>query len=135
MRSVVGIGEAVYAFKDNRLAAFDTFAMLIPKTSSFNVDEFELLVGREASSGPFDSIGKFRTQNLRIFAAPSQTFTFPLVEAKYLKVKVIATHGGGTIIAYEFQLQELWLDRRNVPRNPGSPYGAGLRFRNQNSLF
>jgi hypothetical protein len=102
--SIVGLGEAVYGFKDNRLAAFDTFVVLIPSTDSTNLNEFELLVSREAASGPFDSIGKFHTQNLRIFAAPYQAFTFPLVEAKYLKVKVISSHGGGCCFAYEFQL-------------------------------
>ena len=77
--------------------------MLIPATASWNVNEFELLVSREGSSGPFDSIGKFHTQNLRMFAAPYQTFTFPIVEAKFLKVKVISSHGFGPY-AYEFQL-------------------------------
>jgi hypothetical protein len=98
------VGEAVYAVQDDRLAAFDAFVVLIPLTDSYNLNEFELLVSREAASGPFDSIGKFHTQNLRIFAAPYQTFTFPLVEAKYLKVKVISAHGGLCCIAYELQL-------------------------------
>jgi hypothetical protein len=103
--AISGIGtEAVYAFKDERLAAFDAFAMLIPGTERMNVDEFELLVSREASSGPFASLGKFHTQNLRIFAAPYQTFTFPLVEAKYLKVKIISNYGYPGTAACEFQL-------------------------------
>jgi hypothetical protein len=100
----VGLGEAVYAFKEDRLAAFDTFAMLIGQTDSYNVNEFELLVSREASSGSFDSIGKFHTQNLKVFAAPYQAFTFPLVEAKRLKVKLTSSHGGLCCFAWEFQL-------------------------------
>ena len=96
--------EAVYAFKDDRLAAFDTFAMLINETEGWNINEFELLASREASSGPFDAIGKYHTQNLKNFAAPYQTFTFPLVEAKYLKFKLISTHGGAHPVAHEFQL-------------------------------
>jgi len=95
--------EAVYAFKSDGLAAFDTFAMLIGGTESYNINEFELLVSREAS-GPFHSIGKFHTQNLRIFAAPYQTFRFPLVEANYLKFRLISTHGGAHPAVYEFQL-------------------------------
>ena len=78
--------------------------MLIPGTDRTNVDEFELLVSREASLGPFASLGKFHTQNLRIFAAPYQTFTFPLVEAESLKVKIISNYGFPGTAVCEFQL-------------------------------
>ena len=100
-----GIGkEAVYAFKDDRPAAFDTFAMLINGTEDWNIKEFELLVSRDSPSGPFDSIGKFKTQNLKIFATPYQAFRFQPAKAKYLKFRLISTYGWLHPNAFEFQL-------------------------------
>ena len=52
-------GEAVYAFKDERPATFDTFTVLIPETQSYNVKEVELLAGNESPTGRFEPIGKF----------------------------------------------------------------------------
>ena len=52
---------AVFAFKDERPAIFDTFAVLIPKSGD-NVKEFELLVG-DSPTGKFTSVGKFTTVN------------------------------------------------------------------------
>jgi hypothetical protein len=57
-----GLGKsAVFAFKDERPATFDTFAMLITGTEMNNVKEFELLQGNESPTGFFQSIGKFQT--------------------------------------------------------------------------
>lgn len=100
-----GIGkDAVYGFKDDRLAAFDTFAMLINGTEDWNIKEFELLISRDSPSGPFDSIGKFKTQNLKIFATPYQVFRFQPVKAKFLKFRLISTYGWPHPNAFEFQL-------------------------------
>jgi hypothetical protein len=100
-----GIGkEAVFAFKDERTASFDSFAMLINGTEDWNIKEFELLINQESFSGPFDSIGKFQTQNLKIFATPYQLFKFQPVTAKYLKFRLISTYGWPHPNAFEFQL-------------------------------
>src|SRR4029079_18401852 len=57
-----GIGmEAVYGFKGDRPATFDTFTMLITGTSDSNIKDFELLAGNTAPLGPFQSIGKFQS--------------------------------------------------------------------------
>ena len=49
-----GLGQsAVFAFKDQRPATFDTFAMLITGTEMNNVKEFELLQGNESPTGAF----------------------------------------------------------------------------------
>ena len=54
----------------------------------------------------YASIGKFDTQNLRLFKSPYQEFRFPPVTAKYLKVRSLANHRGddGAVRAYELQL-------------------------------
>jgi TIR domain len=95
---------AVYGFKDDKPASFDTFKVLILGTESWNLKEFELLAGNDSPTGKFDLIGKFQTQNLRFFKDPYQEFNFPAVKARYLKVKVVSSHGFSSVGVYEFQL-------------------------------
>ena len=98
-------GEAVYAFKDERLATFDTFTMLIPDNKDQNVKEFELLVANGDPTGVFQSIGKFQTKNMKLFKTPYQEFTFRRVKAKYLKYKTISNFRGDSYAwIVEFQL-------------------------------
>jgi hypothetical protein len=100
-------GEGVYAFKDERPAIFDTFAVLIPQTNDYNLKDFELLAGNDSPTGRFESIGKFKTQNVKFFKSPYQEFRFPEVKARYLKVKPLTNHRGdkgGVTVAYQFQL-------------------------------
>lgn len=101
-----GLGtEAVYGFKDEQAATFDTFTMLISETSGYNVKEFELLAGNESPTGTFESIGKFQTQNVKLFKTPYQAFKFPAVTAKYVKVKLLGTYSGiSHPNIHEFQL-------------------------------
>jgi hypothetical protein len=95
---------AVYGFKDDKPAKFDTFKVLILGTESWNLKEFELLAGNDSPTGKFESIGKFQTENVRFFKDPYQPFKFPPITARYLKVRVISSHGFSSVGAYEFQL-------------------------------
>jgi hypothetical protein len=95
---------AVYAFKDDKPATFDTFKVLILGSESWNLKEFELLAGNDSPTGKFESVGKFQTQNVRFFKDPYQEFKFPPVKARYLKIRVISSHGFSSVGAYEFQL-------------------------------
>ena len=102
--------EAVYAFKDEKPASFDTFATLVKATASTNLKEFELLVGDESPTGAFRSIGKFTVQNVKLLKSPYQEFKFEPVTAKYLKIKIISNYGdvypSGVVAAlvYEFKV-------------------------------
>lgn len=102
----IGVDDrwAVYGFKDDRPATFDTFKILIHEKDSKNLNEFELLAGDDSPTGKFEPIGKFHTQNLVFFDDPWQKFKFPAVKARYLKVKPISSHGFSSIAVYEFQL-------------------------------
>ena len=100
-------GEGVYAFKDERPAVFEMFTVLINGTSDYNLNEFELLSGNESPTGQFESIGKFKTQNLKLFKTPYQEFRFAPVSAKYFKVRSLSNHRGergGSTTTSEFQL-------------------------------
>jgi TIR domain len=97
-------GWAVYGFKDDKPATFDTFKVLILGTENWNLKEFELLAGNDSPTGKFESLGKFQTQNVRFFKDPYQEFRFPAVKARYFKVKVISSYGFSSVAVYEFQL-------------------------------
>jgi hypothetical protein len=106
MQAWSGIGEAVFAFKDEAPATFDTFLVLIPNTSDANLHQFELLAGNESATGTFSTIGQFATQNVRIMNAPFQAFKFDPVKARYLKVKVLTDFRDrkGSAALHKFQL-------------------------------
>ena len=97
-------GEGVYAFKDEQPATFDTFAMLILNNEKANIKEFELLAGNESPQGYFEAIGKFETQNVRLFPSAWQEFKFRPVRAKYFKVRLISTYGFLHPQAWEWRL-------------------------------
>jgi Mg-chelatase subunit ChlD len=105
-RAVTYDGAGIWQFKDGAPASFDTFEMLIPETSEYNVKDFELQVGDDGPTGAFRSIGTFTTQNMKMMQSPYQRFTFPLVTAKFLKVILKTDQGGGYIAAYEFHLKK-----------------------------
>jgi Mg-chelatase subunit ChlD len=82
--------EGIFAFKDEGPAKFDKFTILVPKTGPW-VKEFELLAADEVA-GPYQSLGQFTTQNLRMLKTPYQEFKFAETTARYLKIKVISGH-------------------------------------------
>ena len=98
--------EAVFSFKDNRIAAFNTFKVLIGQTSASNLREFELLIANDSPTGPFKSIGRFLTQNTTLLADPYQQFKFAPTTSRYLKVRLISNHNGydSAFEVREFQL-------------------------------
>ncbi|MES1998189.1 MAG: hypothetical protein V4446_02640 [Pseudomonadota bacterium] len=93
----------VYGFKNGRTARFDTFTVLIPATDIYNVSEIELSYGNDSPTGAFETIGRFKPQNLKLFNTPYQAFAFPAVTARYFKVKLLSGKDGYAT-AYEFQL-------------------------------
>lgn len=93
----------VYGFKNGRSARFDTFTVLIPATDIYNVREIELSYGNDSPTGAFETIGRFKPQNLKLFNTPYQAFAFPAVTARYFKVKLLSGKDGYAT-AYEFQL-------------------------------
>jgi hypothetical protein len=101
------VQEAVYGFANGQKVTFDMFCMLIPRTDERNVKEFELFYSNDSPSGGFQSIGKFQTQNIRLFKTPYQEFSFPKVTAKYFKVRLLSNYRAdspGWFNVYEFQL-------------------------------
>lgn len=84
--------EAVYAFRDDKPATFDAFRMLITETRAWNIKTFELMAASDSPTGPFQSLGTFETQNVRLFPSAWQEFAFAPTRARYLKVRVLGLH-------------------------------------------
>ena len=98
-------GFGVFGFRDGRAALVDTFTVFVPAQSGSNMKDFELFAGNVAPTGPFDSIGRFSTQNMRMMQAPYQAFRFPPVKAKYFKLQSLRSHDdSGSSYTYEIQL-------------------------------
>ena len=120
--ATVGHGDddyAVYGFKDGSRAIFDTFKILVPETSGYNVKEFELFVGNDSPTGEFKSIGIFEARNIKIFDEPYQTFNFEPQVARYLKLKVISSHGSNNIYLQPIQLWGTLEETSAIPQpNP-----------------
>jgi hypothetical protein len=85
--------NAVYGFKGDKTATFDTVRIFIGETTHSNIKTVELLVSADSPTGPFTSAGKVETQNIRMAKTGGwQEFKFTAVTAKYLKCKMTA-HG------------------------------------------
>ncbi len=97
--------SAVYAFKYEKLATFNTFVIYVPDEDDSNLKEFELLVSDNSWTGPYRSIGKFQAQNGGSTGTPYQQFSFPEVTSRYLKLQLVSNYGNsGFTGLYEFQL-------------------------------
>ena len=98
-------GFAVFGFRDGRTALIDAFAVLVPAQSGTNMKDFELFVGHTAPTGPFESIGRFSTQNMRMMQNPYQEFRFAPVKAKFLKFQSLRNHdNAATAMVHEVRL-------------------------------
>jgi hypothetical protein len=96
--------EAIYAFKDEGLATFDTFAVAT-NASGANPKEYELLAGNDGPTGQFRSVAVCSVANTKFERDPFQKCRFTPVTAKYLKVKLKSTYAGdNTAYATEFKL-------------------------------
>lgn len=98
-------GFGVFGFRDGRSAQIDTFTVFVPEQADHNLKDFELFVGNVSPTGPFESVGKFATQNMRMMQKPFQEFKFAPVKAKYFKLQSVRTHADHTsALVYEIQL-------------------------------
>jgi hypothetical protein len=82
--------EGIFGFKS--ATSFSRFAIAIPRRGQWPKD-IELQAA-DAAGGPYRSIGKFTTQNMRLFKTPYQEFTFPKTTAKFIKLRILSGFGG-----------------------------------------
>jgi Ca-activated chloride channel family protein len=81
--------KAVFGFKGEKTATFDTVRIFIGETSDDNIKSLELLVSNDSPTGPFKSVGTFEPLNIRMHKTGGwQEFKFAPVTAKYLICKM-----------------------------------------------
>ncbi|HTL48296.1 MAG TPA: VWA domain-containing protein [Verrucomicrobiae bacterium] len=96
--------EAIYGFEGGKTALLTKVAVPILEASNVNCKTIEFSVSEAAPSGPWTSVGKFETTNMVFAGNPYQEYKFEQpVKAKFLKVKLIDTHGGGWCSFKELQ--------------------------------
>lgn len=95
--------EGVFGFKDDLPATFDTFAVLVHAAGG-NPKEIELLAGDDGPTGEFRPIATCSFVNAKQVRTPYQECRFPPVTARYLKAKIISSHGDGYVLATEWQV-------------------------------
>lgn len=97
--------EGVYAFSGEKVATFDSFAVLISGTDNGNPQTIELLAGDEGPAGQFKPVATCSFQNVKLMKWLYQPCQFQPVTARYLKVRLGQSFGGdGYVFATEFQL-------------------------------
>jgi hypothetical protein len=84
--------EAVYGFKDEKPATFSKFSVLITGASGSNPKQIELLAANDSPTGTFRSIGILETVNAKIVKSPYQELSFSETTARYVKIKILASH-------------------------------------------
>jgi len=125
-RATSRAGDGIWSFKDGKPATFDTFEVLIPGTESYNLKDFELLVGDEGPLGSFRSIGQFSTQNVKMMPDGWQRFSFAPVTGRYLKIGFRTDHGGGYIAAYDVRLFGILDEAAAATAKAAAPTGVDL---------
>lgn len=96
-------GEGIWAFKDEKPATIEAVDVLVPGQHDYALKEFELLVGDESPTGTFRSLGTFTVQNVKVMPDGYQRFTFPKVQARYIKIKFVSGYGS-YMSAHEFRV-------------------------------
>ena len=95
--------EAVYGFKSGSAAKFDTFAVYLPGNDKNNVKDLELFAGDDGPTGAFRPLGVVSAVNAKVRDG-WQEFKIPETTAKFFKVKVASSQGGGDSYLYELRL-------------------------------
>lgn len=90
-------GQGIWAFKDEKPAIIEGVNIQVPYRHDYSLKEFEVLVGNDGPTGTFRSVGVFTAANIKVMPDGWQRFTFPKVEAKYVKIDFKS--GWGSYIA------------------------------------
>jgi hypothetical protein len=85
--------DAVYAFRDERLATFWAFSILVSAANDRLPKEIELLVSDDLPPGTFRSIGKVTVTNALKVKELYQRFPLDETTARYVKIKILSIFG------------------------------------------
>lgn len=102
----LGIGsEGIFGFQGARTALIKKVAIPIFEAKDFNVKTVEISVSEKSPTAGFTPVGTYETSNMVFAGNPYQEFEFDTpVRAKYLKVKVLGSHGANWVRFHELQV-------------------------------
>lgn len=96
--------EGIFGFRGGKTALIKKVAMPINEGSTYNCKTVEFYASTTTPTGEYTKIGAFATMNMVFAGNPYQEYAFEQpVKAKYLKIKVIDTHGMYYCILHELQ--------------------------------
>jgi len=96
--------EGIFGFRDGKTALIKKVATPILEASDKNCKTIEIYASQTSPTSGYEKVGAFETTNLVFAGNPYQEYVFEEpVRAKYLKVKVIDTHGMYYCYFHEFQ--------------------------------
>lgn len=96
--------EGIFGFKEGKTALIKKVTTPIFKSYKRNPKTIEIWASKTSPTGGYEKVGTFETMDLAFAENPYQEFVFETpVEAKYLKIKFIDSHGGSYISAHEIQ--------------------------------
>jgi hypothetical protein len=86
--------QAVFGFKNDKAASFDTLRLFIKETNQYNIKKLEIFTSRDSLKGPYQSVGTFEFENIRMIKTGGwQEVTFAPVTAKYFTFKITSYNG------------------------------------------
>ena len=100
--SVFSGAWTIYGFKDGAKAKVNELKVLIPKSDSFNPNEIKISYNNDSPTGNFTLIDTFKPFNALMGESPFQSFTFPPISAKYIKIECYSSDSG--LYMHEVQL-------------------------------
>ncbi|MBI4354803.1 MAG: VWA domain-containing protein [Candidatus Omnitrophica bacterium] len=87
--------EGIFGFQNGQTALLQHVAVPILHSDASNVKTLEFWVSEATPTSGFHKVGTMETTNLVFAGNPYQEYVLdPAVKAKYLKVKVLSSHGG-----------------------------------------
>ncbi len=96
--------EGIFGFRDENTASIQKLALPVFETSRYNCKAVEFSVSVTTPTSGYVSLGTFETTDLVFAGNPYQEYVLKEpVKAKYLKVKVISTHGASSCNFYELR--------------------------------
>lgn len=78
----------VFSFKDGKKATFNQFETYVPEVSGHGDFKIEISYGNDSPTGTFTPLGSFTPYNGLLSDQPFQSYSFPPVTAKYVKITV-----------------------------------------------
>ena len=87
-------GFAVFAFRDEKQAAIDSFGVYVESTNSSNMKDLAIYASDQSETGPFRKITVLTVPNYRNMRGPVHEFKVDPFTARYVKIELVSWQSG-----------------------------------------